>query len=81
MLKALSRDDFSFLAGMTHPSCEIERMAFTNALDSIIWSQKDDSAALSELKFPRFFELSGLALRLTSKFGGLKYEEKTQMLT
>jgi hypothetical protein len=65
---------------VNHPSNEIERVAFTTALDSIIWSSKDEPGYFARIKFPKCFELTGIALRLTSKFGGIKIEEKQTLL-
>lgn len=79
-ISALERNDFSFLGKLidspNHPSNEIERLAFTNALDSIIWSNKDEPNYFKNIKFPKCFELSEKACKLTSRFGGLTIEEK-----
>jgi hypothetical protein len=84
LVNAIKNDDFSFLGSLTsevnHPSNEIERLAFTTALDSIIWSSKDEPGYFARIKFPNCFELAGIALRLTSKFGGIKIEEKETLL-
>jgi hypothetical protein len=84
LINAIKNDDFSFLGSLTseenHPSNEIERVAFTTALDSIIWSSKDEPGYFARIIFPKCFELAGIALRLTSKFGGIKIEEKQTLL-
>jgi hypothetical protein len=49
-------------------------------LDSIIWSSKDEPGYFARVKFPQCFELAGIALRLTSIFGGIKIEEKQTLL-
>jgi len=82
LLDAIKSDDFTFLGSLaseeekSHPVNDVERIAFTTALDSVIWSNKEDPGYFAKLVFPKCFELSGIALILTSKFGGLKFEEK-----
>ena len=51
-------------------------MAFTNALDSILWANKEDPNYFKSMVFPKCFGLSDKACRLTSKFGGFSIEEK-----
>lgn len=84
LIAAIKTDDFSFLGSLTsdvnYPTNEFERVAFTTALDSIIWSSKDEPGYFASINFPKCFELAGIALRLTSKFGGIKIEEKQILL-
>ena len=79
-IRALERSDFTFLGQLIenpeYPKNEIERIAYTNALDSILWSNKDEPNYFKDIKFPKCFELSDQASKLTSKFGGLSIEEK-----
>ena len=79
-IRALERNDFSYLGKLildpNYPQKEVERIAYTNALDSILWSNKDEPNYFKDIKFPKCFELSEQACKLTSKFGGLSIEEK-----
>jgi hypothetical protein len=54
------------------------------ALDSIIWTTTRDEvssfSSLQKIKFPKCFELSEKALKLTNKFNGISYEEKEVQL-
>ena len=72
LVSVIERNDFTFLCGLLnnqerHPENDIEYLAFTTALDSIIWSLNTQSLNLSEIVFPKCFALSHMALRLTHK--------------
>jgi hypothetical protein len=69
----------SLLNDKNAPHNEIEQIAFTTALDSIIWSNKDEPRYFDIIDFPKCFELAEMAVKLTSKFGGYSIEEKKKV--